>query len=353
MLMYKNKLLLITILVSMVGNSAIHTAEHSYSALVPKDPALIILKNYLEQSKSFDEAIDNFSKFFNEFSSVQLSDHDARGIITFIKEKFPKAHRGITHESTLVEQMLTKPLPNAIRTTLEYRKKVSEFIDAAFRINTPLRPDNHKHGMKIAQDNLAQGMNVNAQNADGYTALAAAAEAFNAPLAELLLQRGANPNIPTNNNSSPLTIIFSDHYYENDPARIKIADLLFKIGADVNHKGSQGDTALIRAMPNSFYVQLLLQKEANPNIANDIGLTPLMHAAQLQKYEQVESLLKARANQILMDKEGKTALDYINDACRSMERNIPRNARGYQPGYVEGLYDNCERVRNLIQSHMK
>jgi ankyrin repeat protein len=340
--MYKNKLLLITILVSMAGNNAIQTAERSYSARVPKDPALIILKNYLEQSKSLDEAINNFSTFFSEFSSVQLSDQDARGILRFIQQKFPESNTGLIPDSTLLERLLAKPLPNAIRTALEYRKKVSEFIDAAYDKN-----------LKKLSDYLAHGMDVNVRDLSGYTALAVAATTFNAPLAELLLQHGANPNIPTNHNSSPLTIIFSDHYYENNPARIKIADLLFKTGADVDHKGSQGDTALIRTMQNSSYVQLLLQKGACPNIANNIGLTPLMHAAQLHGYEQVESLLKAGANPMLMDKNGKTALDYIDQACRSMESYLPRNAQGYKAGYVEGHYQNCDRIHNLIQSHMK
>jgi ankyrin repeat protein len=71
-----------------------------------------------------------------------------------------------------------------------------------------------------------------------------------------------------------------------------------------------GDTALhiVTERRDSTWMEFLLQKQANPNIANSAGLTPLMLATQLRYVEGVEVLLRYKARVDETNRSGETAL---------------------------------------------
>ena len=61
-------------------------------------------------------------------------------------------------------------------------------------------------------------------------------------------------------------------------------------------------------------LQVLLHSGADPNVQDIFGITPLIHAAARGRYNAVEMLLQAGARPLMVDSEGKTAIDYAESA---------------------------------------
>lgn len=73
---------------------------------------------------------------------------------------------------------------------------------------------------------------------------------------------------------------------------------------------SSGDTALhiVAERGDTAWIRFLLQRGANPNIANKKGLTPIMIAAALGNVDGVEALIKSGARVDDQDSLGETPL---------------------------------------------
>jgi ankyrin repeat protein len=135
---------------------------------------------------------------------------------------------------------------------------------------------------------LKNDASVNERSARNSTALAFACgygarsrHHPNAKVVELLLQHGADPNIPTNG-SPPL-------HWASQAGLADIVELLLKNGASVNERSARNNTALVFACgygdrnlyrPNAKVVELLLQHGADPNIPAQDGSTPLKISRQ-------------------------------------------------------------------------
>lgn len=102
---------------------------------------------------------------------------------------------------------------------------------------------------------LAHGADVNAQDADGDTALHGAAQTGNVEIMQMLLDKGANPNAQNHSGGTPL--MWSAVYGHDDAAR-----LLLSRGADMSLKDSDGITAAEWAARNKRenVVQLFKRK---------------------------------------------------------------------------------------------
>ena len=83
---------------------------------------------------------------------------------------------------------------------------------------------------------LALGANVNAQDADGDTALHGAAQTGNTTIMQRLLDKGADPNVKNNQGGTPL--MWAAVYGNQDAAQ-----LLLSRGADPSLKDNDGITA--------------------------------------------------------------------------------------------------------------
>ena len=59
-----------------------------------------------------------------------------------------------------------------------------------------------------------------------------------------------------------------------------IIDRMLEMGCNINQTSARGETALFLAVKrnNRKMIEYLLQKGANPNISNDLGITPMMVA---------------------------------------------------------------------------
>lgn len=89
----------------------------------------------------------------------------------------------------------------------------------------------------------------------------------------------------------------------------KMIELLLKLGANPNTQDYYGQTALMHS-DDSTITKLLLEHNADPNIACETGLTPLMNAVINYDVTTIKLLLKHQADPYLEDNYGRTAFDY-------------------------------------------
>ena len=166
---------------------------------------------------------------------------------------------------------------------------------------------------------LDGGMDVNAKDAYGNTALIAAASNDQTEMVEALLARGANVNAA---NKKELTALMGAAVRGD----YELVHRLIGAGADVNAKNNDGETALFMAVQYGHYTaaKVLLNGGANPNLRNtaranlpNSGYTPLIYSAthgltkeQIDWAELAKLLLENGANPNLTSTHGETALDF-------------------------------------------
>src|ERR1700733_4189431 len=154
---------------------------------------------------------------------------------------------------------------------------------------------------------LKRGADVNAQQADGATALQWAAYRGDAKLAELLLKAGANPGLPNLDGTTPLWLAAA----RGDSAVIQA---LLKGGADANEQLPLGRRPLMLAARsgNTDAVQALLEHGADVNAGEtERGTTALMQAADQGHADVLKELIQHGANVAAVSKpvmrDGRTA----------------------------------------------
>jgi uncharacterized protein len=121
---------------------------------------------------------------------------------------------------------------------------------------------------------LSQSADPNQKDAGGLTALILSARAGSAPAVAALLRHGANPNVRGGIHGwTPLM-----HAVHKN--QLSAAQALLDGGAQVDARGSSGETALMMAAGYGYtpLVELLLQHGANPRAATPDGYNVLAAA---------------------------------------------------------------------------
>jgi ankyrin repeat protein len=129
------------------------------------------------------------------------------------------------------------------------------------------------------------------------------------------INAGANPN-SFDKNFLPAILLSASRQ------QVEIVVSLIKQGADIDKKGTDkkqkifNSSALIAASANGNIdiVELLLHANANINITDDTGLTPLMSAAYMGNDRVVELLIQKGASLEQRDEKGYTALMFASNA---------------------------------------
>lgn len=111
-------------------------------------------------------------------------------------------------------------------------------------------------------------------------------------------------NVVNQSGFSPLILAC---YRGNTP----VAEYLSKNVKNINYNSPNGTALAAAAVKgNTALVKLLLENKANPDLADAIGMTPLLYSSQFENKEIILLLLKYKADKKLVNGEGKTAMDY-------------------------------------------
>jgi hypothetical protein len=154
-------------------------------------------------------------------------------------------------------------------------------------------------GVAAVAELLDLGLNVNAKDSVGWTALMMASLEGLPDVAETLLRRGANPNIRSDKGETALFIAAGCFI-----VRTK-ADL-------VKERGFDGDMRLRQLGAPQRIVKSLIRAGAAVDVATSDRRTPLMNASMLGWTDVVRVLINAGANVKVKDTRGRTAIDYAN-----------------------------------------
>jgi len=133
---------------------------------------------------------------------------------------------------------------------------------------------------------LAQKADVNAQQADGATAIQWASYANNVALADVLIKAGANVKLANNDGATPLSLASIN-------GNAAMIEKLLQAGADPNERQPAGETPLMMASRNGnpAAIKVLLDHKADVNAKEKLrGTTAIMWAAEQSHPEAVKLL---------------------------------------------------------------
>ena len=124
-------------------------------------------------------------------------------------------------------------------------------------------------------------------------------------IVDILLARGADPNLTDNQGNTAL--LFGLQHYSG---AIDTMRALLERGANVNTKNKEGTTALMLTMRYGSVemIRALLEKLADVNAKDNDGATALMWAAAYGNAEAIDMLLDAGADLHARNVKGRTAL---------------------------------------------
>jgi ankyrin repeat protein len=174
------------------------------------------------------------------------------------------------------------------------------------------KPDDQERSAPLAQLLLQRGADIKAKSgthSDNF--LNGAIEYNNCPIAALLLAHGADINAVGLNRETPLHRASKGRFKDN----FKTIHLLIAHGADIEARALDGNTPLIHAAlycPRAMAV--LLENGADANAHNKRGQTPLHLALGVYKgkhFGLIKSLLEHGANVKQADMAGWTPLHWL------------------------------------------
>jgi len=131
-----------------------------------------------------------------------------------------------------------------------------------------------------------------------------------------------NPDIINQTNESGFSPLILACYRGN----VEVAKFLIDNVKDVNYKSQEG-TALsgLSVKYNKDLVTYLLNKKADPNIADATGSTPLFWAVKFGNKELIELLLRYKADKTLKDSQGMTPFEYALQTNNKEIINLLKN----------------------------
>jgi len=157
---------------------------------------------------------------------------------------------------------------------------IKELIDAGANVNARTRE------LPPARRWLYSLNDVSWVDFTGQTPFLRAALSGDTTTMKLLVQHGADPNLPTLAGTTPLMAaagvnwVVAQTYTESPQARLDAVSLCLELGADINATNSMGLTALLGAVNrgSNDIVELLVKRGARLDIKDREGRTPLRWA---------------------------------------------------------------------------
>lgn len=150
---------------------------------------------------------------------------------------------------------------------------------------------------------LQQGINVNAKDANGTTAIQKASRYNKHQMVDYLIKNGADVTLADRQGFDAL--LMASSFGQDDVIRILVANKV-----ELNTLNDKGLFPLLLAVDGDYAatVRLLLHSGARPNLTNTNGTSALMYACAKNSKDAVTALLELGADPNLPDKEGFTPL---------------------------------------------
>jgi ankyrin repeat protein len=196
------------------------------------------------------------------------------------------------------------------------------FFDAGIDVNaknsagyTALMAASKNGQVDVANKLLEQKVSVNVQGYNGLTALMLAAENNQPAIVKALLARNADSNLQDNNGWSAL---MKAVYRRNTECVVTIAD---RSRQEVNH-----GLLIAALMGHKETAQALLDRGAEIDSRAEDGRTPLMLAASKGNTNLVEFFLHAGADPALTDNSGATAASLASSKGKGEVAALLKNA---------------------------
>ncbi|CAH1405717.1 unnamed protein product [Nezara viridula] len=141
-------------------------------------------------------------------------------------------------------------------------------------------------------------------------------------MAKLLIKRGANLNMADSEGNTALMTAASTKSWTQD-LFLDIWNIIKDSGFNINHSNKTGNTILHFAVKRNWgvVVDLITMDGANPNLATNKGVTPIMMACSRHQVNIIETLLAHSADISLEDQKGCTACCYAI-AYMIQKRNV-------------------------------
>lgn len=146
--------------------------------------------------------------------------------------------------------------------------------------------------------------------------------ARNGTVAEVKELMAKNPDVINQTNDNDFSPLILACYRSN----VEVANFLIDNVKDINYKSQEG-TALagLSVKYNKDLVEHLLKKNADPNIADPTGATPLFWAVKFGNKELAELLLKHKADKSIKDSQGMTPFEYALQTNNTDLINLLKN----------------------------
>jgi ankyrin repeat protein len=213
----------------------------------------------------------------------------------------------ISPDSMSLVQVVELPSPELFRAVMAQQAR-ADYVDE--NGNNLLMLAAQRHHVTALQALLAAGLDANARNAAGETALTLAAGRSEYELMVIGI------GIALGQDREKLTkLIFRPAQPSSQSAatarRLEAARLLLAAKSDPDIADDAGDTPLIEATRSgdAELVEMLVKAGANANQRNKAGATALLLAAQFGFRDIARTLVEAKADLDVKDPEGRTPLE--------------------------------------------
>lgn len=194
---------------------------------------------------------------------------------------------------------------------------------------------NHADIAKLLIDN---GANVNERFQRGHTPLMIASLWESSEIVKYLLEKGADPNAVNDDGECPIGYpAFAD--FE------EIVNLLLKFGADPNKCNPIISSS---RQGNNRIVKLLISKGADINLRNEAGETALIAAVQNCRVETVKILLQSGANNKIKDSHGKTPFHLSLSLVQNLMTVIDEREKSSPCSPL--TLEDCKQTLNLLEN---
>lgn len=199
---------------------------------------------------------------------------------------------------------------------LQKNLKTIEFLlENGLPVNHKFPPENstlfieacNQGAVEIAAYLVAKGADVNAVDANGFSALCWSVNNNRPLITTFLLEKGANVNITTNDGRTPLLIAL-----QRDS--LPVINQLAEHGADFKSVDSSGMSAIHIAViqGNLLLTEYLIGKDAPTGLKDQYGLTPVHYAAIYGRSAIAKALIKSGVDVNPVDNMKFTPLYYAS-----------------------------------------